>query len=227
MQETPECDPKPSKDTGTVGSEILIGYHTYHDFEVEAVVDHEFMQGSYLFLLKFRGWPVDRNVNWYNESELLDCQEILDTYRETHQLIPSASEYPDSDFTMLETLFDEHNLRGQFDKLKELCHSFPSGQQAFKTKDSMQKVIAAYISTNKQQYTLTNLIQSDPLHNSLIFGGSLPDCNQTIDWIFERVFTAFEVISQVQQSAYVFQIWDASVRWQHCRAILIIHDFIL
>lgn len=82
------------------------------------------------------------------------------------------------------------------------------------------------MSSNKRQFTLTNLIQLEPLQKPSLSLGSLQNQSERIGWLFERVSTAFEVLPQLKQSMYMLQIWEASIRWQHCRAILIIHDFI-
>ncbi|KAE9389919.1 hypothetical protein BT96DRAFT_980529 [Gymnopus androsaceus JB14] len=218
--------PEELEERGAVGVPLYIGNHTYRDYEVEGIVDHEFTKRSYLFLLKFKGWPVAPDVDWYNESDLVQCQEMLCAYLEHHRLTLLMSDFPESNFTLLENLFKQDNLDLQYSKLKENCRSLPKGCQTFNVQNNFQKLISTYMSVNKRQFTLTNLIRLEPLQNSSLSLDSLQDQSRTIGWLFERVSTAFEVLPQLKQSTYMLQIWEASVQWQHCRVILIIHDFI-
>ena len=205
----------------------------------------EFIQGHYIYLVKFCEWPLNRESDWYKETELRfvhfffffflhsygmgvltehihsKAKVILDEYIKLHSLLPvKISRYPKSNFELLAHLFDEERLKQQY---LQLIETQPTGNRVYSVQDPIQRLMKSYTAHNERQFTLTSLLRSHLPHT---LDASLEDQSLGANVLLDRLSTALQILPQLTSNAHVMQVWTSSIHWQYCRSVLILYNFV-
>ncbi|KAF5346356.1 hypothetical protein D9757_014806 [Collybiopsis confluens] len=207
------------EDVGKVGEEYFIGEDGFQDYVAEKIVKHEYVRGTYWFLVKFEGYPVDQLQSWYREIDLGNASEILSDYLKSISL--NLENFCSDDtvtYRILSDLFSIKTIKTERDRLNKLRESFFASRISWSAATSHANWVKL-AEAHDRQNTLTHLLINNPSDTLASKGEKFQAC-------LERVDITLQTIPSLDASVYLTHLEGIFIHWQVCRNILILYDFL-
>ncbi|RDB25058.1 hypothetical protein Hypma_007527 [Hypsizygus marmoreus] len=221
--------------TGPHSPTFHVGAQVYGDFELQDIVGHRFKQGIAEYRVRFAGYNSDAD-EYYPELELESAQLLLDNYKQQHPELTMQSLPPSEDPATLKRLeklqpwLDRESLQIEHDSLVQRFDNLE------KTKDfyrhlgkTVQTWASDFLTVTASQTKLTGFLLCSPLDAPDLPGQEYEASPQgrSVDVLLQRAVDAAKLYPKAIQSGLVLDILQASVRWQECRSLIILSDFLM
>ncbi|KAK7034750.1 hypothetical protein VNI00_012157 [Paramarasmius palmivorus] len=216
---------------GMVGQEFEEGTRTYAEFEIEAIIGHAFHGGMYKYLVQWKHYSEDHN-EWIPETDLNNAQDLLRAYKSCWSLhdtltVCDSKRYKNFSRHCLDKLFDAEKLSKELDTFKKLQDRFISNRSSISGGYSdLTAFITSYTAMNDRQFAWTSMLIKSPLRVPTSSVEPV-DQNDSLCALVFRFQDALSDLSRCQSTSYTLKLWDAAVRRQECRSLLILFDFVV
>ncbi|KAF8055374.1 hypothetical protein FPV67DRAFT_1458957, partial [Lyophyllum atratum] len=241
----PPLEPKPKKvrkdkssansastTVGLVGLEFELGEEMIGEYEVEAIIGHCKRRDVVLYEVRFVGYDSGFN-QWYNATELQSAAELLQQYQAAHPEVLQrrshrANTTDSHRLSVLVTWLDPEKLQSEYSSLEKRYQSLKRDKTFFKTIGKrIQDWSSEFTLLNSVQNSCTGFLQCSPVDDRRLDRDheTAPQL-QSIQMLLLRTVEASRCLPQVSETGVVLDLVRASLRWQECRSLLIINDFL-